>query len=383
MPYVIPTITRTSPAANVRLPAQSIGSLGADAELAQAPVRPDRPCDPGRHRDEEDEPPRDRREHAAEHEPDEQTADADDVVDPERQAALVRGEGVGEDRHRVRDEEGGTDPLHDPEGDEPVGPGAPVHPVDRQQQRRQRVDDEAEVVHPHAPELVAEPAETDDEHARDDEEAEDHPQEVKAVAGLERIEVDAAEDGGHRDQHDRAVDRGEQDRERRVGESDPLVFELVRAEQATCSGYLSTISACLTPPPGREGRQRAPARARPARPETAGGVLVPGRAGERPQPARPRRPADGERSGDGERVRPQSMAQMLAELETAGLIERRPDPPDRRSSQIELTAEGRDRVSGTGAARGLARRGDRRRAEPRGAADAVGRGTAAATTTQH
>jgi DNA-binding MarR family transcriptional regulator len=45
-----------------------------------------------------------------------------------------------------------------------------------------------------------------------------------------------------------------------------------------------------------------------------------------------------------ERVRPQSMAQTLAELETAGLIERRPDPGDRRSSQIELTKEGRDRV---------------------------------------
>ena len=45
-----------------------------------------------------------------------------------------------------------------------------------------------------------------------------------------------------------------------------------------------------------------------------------------------------------ERVRPQSMAQTLAELETGGLIERRPDPADRRSSQIELTAEGRDRV---------------------------------------
>ena len=46
----------------------------------------------------------------------------------------------------------------------------------------------------------------------------------------------------------------------------------------------------------------------------------------------------------GERVRPQSMAQTLAELETAGLIERRPDPADRRSSRIELTEEGRNRV---------------------------------------
>jgi DNA-binding MarR family transcriptional regulator len=45
-----------------------------------------------------------------------------------------------------------------------------------------------------------------------------------------------------------------------------------------------------------------------------------------------------------ERVRPQSMAQTLAELETAGLIERRPDPGDRRRSRIELTQRGRDQV---------------------------------------
>ena len=45
-----------------------------------------------------------------------------------------------------------------------------------------------------------------------------------------------------------------------------------------------------------------------------------------------------------ERVRPQSMAQTLAELETAGLIERRPDPEDRRRIQIELTHLGRERV---------------------------------------
>jgi DNA-binding MarR family transcriptional regulator len=38
------------------------------------------------------------------------------------------------------------------------------------------------------------------------------------------------------------------------------------------------------------------------------------------------------------------MAQTLAELETAGLIERSPDPADRRSSRIELTEQGRDRV---------------------------------------
>jgi DNA-binding MarR family transcriptional regulator len=46
----------------------------------------------------------------------------------------------------------------------------------------------------------------------------------------------------------------------------------------------------------------------------------------------------------GERVRPQSMAQTLAELEAAGLIERRPDPVDRRRVLIELTTLGRERV---------------------------------------
>lgn len=45
-----------------------------------------------------------------------------------------------------------------------------------------------------------------------------------------------------------------------------------------------------------------------------------------------------------ERVRPQSMAQTLAELETAGLIARRPDPADGRRVLIELTGAGRERV---------------------------------------
>ena len=45
-----------------------------------------------------------------------------------------------------------------------------------------------------------------------------------------------------------------------------------------------------------------------------------------------------------ERVRPQSMAQTLTELETAGLIGRQPDPADGRRVLIELTTLGRERV---------------------------------------
>jgi DNA-binding MarR family transcriptional regulator len=42
-----------------------------------------------------------------------------------------------------------------------------------------------------------------------------------------------------------------------------------------------------------------------------------------------------------ERVRPQSMGQTVGELESQGLVARRPDPADRRSALIELTEAGR------------------------------------------
>jgi DNA-binding MarR family transcriptional regulator len=43
-----------------------------------------------------------------------------------------------------------------------------------------------------------------------------------------------------------------------------------------------------------------------------------------------------------ERVRPQSMAQTVHDLETAGLVSRRPDPDDRRRAFVELTPVGRE-----------------------------------------
>lgn len=41
-----------------------------------------------------------------------------------------------------------------------------------------------------------------------------------------------------------------------------------------------------------------------------------------------------------ERVRPQSMAETVRELETDGLVRRRPDPHDRRRALVELTEHG-------------------------------------------
>ena len=43
-----------------------------------------------------------------------------------------------------------------------------------------------------------------------------------------------------------------------------------------------------------------------------------------------------------ERVRPQSMAQTVGELESDGLVTRSPDPDDGRRAIVELTAAGRE-----------------------------------------
>jgi DNA-binding MarR family transcriptional regulator len=42
-----------------------------------------------------------------------------------------------------------------------------------------------------------------------------------------------------------------------------------------------------------------------------------------------------------ERMRPQSMAQTVGELESSGLVARRADPDDRRRALVELTDHGR------------------------------------------
>ena len=52
-----------------------------------------------------------------------------------------------------------------------------------------------------------------------------------------------------------------------------------------------------------------------------------------------------------ERMRPQSMAQTVHELETAGLVSRRPDPQDGRRAFVELTATGMAKLEAARAAR--------------------------------
>ena len=52
-----------------------------------------------------------------------------------------------------------------------------------------------------------------------------------------------------------------------------------------------------------------------------------------------------------ERMRPQSMAQTVGDLERAGLVSRRPDPADRRRLFVELTPAGVELLHATRARR--------------------------------
>ena len=116
---------------------------------------------------------------------------------------------------------------------------------------------EAEVVHPDAAEHVAEPTERDDEDGRDQQVAEDHPQQVADVGRGQRVETDAAEDGRHRNDHDRDVERRDQHAERRVRQGHPLV----PIRPAGSHGAAVTAS----PPDVRAAVSRRPAAAaRPA-----------------------------------------------------------------------------------------------------------------------
>ena len=51
------------------------------------------------------------------------------------------------------------------------------------------------------------------------------------------------------------------------------------------------------------------------------------------------------------RVRPQSMAQTVGDLEAEAMVERNPDPDDRRRALVSLTAAGQARIEADRAAR--------------------------------
>lgn len=193
------------------------------AGVVQFEVRPDRADQTERDGHQEDQVPGDRREHPADDQAEEAARDGGDAVDAQRETTLAGRERVGEDRAGVRHQERTADTLHDSPRDQPDRGGVPAHPGDREHDRRDGEDQEAEVVHPGAAVDVAEPPERDHQHGGHHQEAQHHPEQITGVARVQRVDPDALEDVRQRDQHDRRVDRRDQQTERRVRQRDPLV----------------------------------------------------------------------------------------------------------------------------------------------------------------
>ena len=95
--------------------------------------------------------------------------------------------------------------------------------IEREQDRRRGEHREARVVDLDPAEHVAEAAEADHEHGLDQPVPHDHPQQVADVAGRQRVQVDAAEDGRQRDDDDGSVEGGHEHGCGRVGQGHPAV----------------------------------------------------------------------------------------------------------------------------------------------------------------
>ena len=208
--------------------------------------------------------------------------------------------------------------------------------------------------------------------------AEDHPQQVEAVRRHQRVELDAPEDVGHRDQRDRRVERREQHRERRVRERDPLVAvgrgpRRPRAEErcaggsrppGNCTGYLFSCRARYSHAMADEADPALLAsELRVALGQLVRRLRVEHRLSLSHATVLARLDREGTHSisslAAAERVRPQSMAQTIGDLEADGLVARRPDPTDGRRSLVDMTDEGRRMLEEDRSRRaGVADRGD-------------------------
>ena len=196
-------------------------------------VRPDRAQDTERHAHDEDRVPVDRGQYATDDQSEEGAGDGRDLIHADRESTSVRRERVREDRGRVREQHRAADGLHHAPSDQPERSGTAGERVEHQGDRGDGEDHEAEVVDAHAAVDVTEAPETDHEHGGDQNVAHQHPEQVADVAGLERVELDAGEDRGQRDQHNGAVDRRHQDAQGGVAQGDPLVVRVVLVEHSS------------------------------------------------------------------------------------------------------------------------------------------------------
>ena len=118
-PFEIPRTSPVSPATKVAVAEQVEAALGVGlCQLAQDEPAPEGAEEPERDVEPEDPVPGDRHQGAAEHRPDHQPDRGDHRVGAHGEPELLAGEGIGDQRGGVREQEGGADPLHDPPQDQ-------------------------------------------------------------------------------------------------------------------------------------------------------------------------------------------------------------------------------------------------------------------------
>ena len=150
-------------------------------ELAQDQRAPDRAGERERDVEPEHPVPGDRHQRAAEHGADRQADRGDHRVRAHREAQFLLGEGVGDQRGGVREQEGRADPLQHAPHDQ--------HVRVRREARSERGEgeqQEAADVGALAPEQVAQAPGHQHEHGRGDQVGEDHPHERQRLACSER-----------------------------------------------------------------------------------------------------------------------------------------------------------------------------------------------------
>ena len=212
-PRETPSTRPVRPTTKVLVPSTSIAAHRVGfGELAQDQPAPGGAGERERHVEPEHPVPGDRHERAAEHRAEHEADRGDHRVGAHREAEFLLGEGVGDERGGVREQERRADALqhapHDQHGRVGGEAGA---------ERGEREHHEAADIGALAPEQVGEAPGHQHQHGRGDQVGEDHPHEREQARVQRALEI------GQRDDQRARVGRREQHPEARARQRPPLV----------------------------------------------------------------------------------------------------------------------------------------------------------------
>ena len=175
---------------------------GRQGGLTQPPDTPCRAGDAQGDVDQEDQPPRERGQQAADHGADQEPGGGGDIVDPEAEPNPPMAERVGHQRGADREQQRPADALYRPRRDQV--PAVEQRLRQARQQRAEAEEDEAGEVELLTPHHVGEAARHRDQRGRDQQVPQQHPHDG------DELGVEACEDAGQGDDQGRPLDRRQQ-----------------------------------------------------------------------------------------------------------------------------------------------------------------------------